>query len=537
MGGPGADDIRGAGGDDLLAPNHTTRALSGSDAGDAVDGGDGSDTVEYPYFATNRFVSLDDVADDGAAGEGDDIASTVENVKTFGGADVLVGNAAPNRLESGGGDDTLDGGGGADFLSGGDQTDAVTYAGRGTPVAVSLDDVANDGSGEEGDDVRSDVETVHGGAGPDRLAGSNRPERFHGGDGDDELLGGGGADELFGETGDDSLQGGTGDDGLRGGPGTDLAEYSDHGFGVTVTLAGGLDDGSAGEKDALSDLENVRGSAWPDALSGDSGPNVLIGGNSSDVLDGQQEADRLLGESGEDTLRGGTGADRLSGGVNTDTVTYAGRTTGVTADADDVADDGDASDGPAGARDDIASDVENLTGGSGGDALSGGPGANRLDGRSGGDVLNGGGGADALIGGLGDDALAGAGGADSMLGGAGVDLVSYADRTGRVVADLDGRADDGDVSDGPVNARDRVGADVETLIGGGGPDVLYGNGKANTLVGGLGADRLFGLAGLDVLRSRDGAPDAKNACGSEADILIADAGDPADPDCETITRE
>ena len=93
-------------------------------------------------------------------------------------------------------------------------------------------------------------------------------------------------------------------------------------------------------------------------------------------------------------------------------MTYASRTDPVTADIDGAADDGEASEG-----DNIATDVENLTGGTGADTLTGDGGANLLDGGTGADVLNGGG---------------------------GTDTVTYASRTAAVTADIDGAADDGE---------------------------------------------------------------------------------------------
>jgi hypothetical protein len=61
----------------------------------------------------------------------------------------------------------------------------------------------------------------------------------------------------------------------------------------------------------------------------------------------------------------------------------------VVADLDDVADDGDASDGPAGARDNVMTDVENLVGGGGNDTLSGSPVKNELTGGLGADSMRG----------------------------------------------------------------------------------------------------------------------------------------------------
>src|SRR5207249_2060302 len=116
---------------------------------------------------------------------------------------------------------------------------------------------------------------------------------------------------------------------------------------ATVTLDGNPNDGgivdqnTGGQRDNIgTDVENVTGGSGADSLTGSSRANVLIGGG------------------GNDTLSGGPGPDSLSGGTGTDTVSYAERTTSLTVDLDDVADDGNSSDGPVGARDNVRSDVE-----------------------------------------------------------------------------------------------------------------------------------------------------------------------------------
>ena len=60
-------------------------------------------------------------------------------------------------------------------------------------------------------------------------------------------------------------------------------------------------------------------------------------------------------------------------------------------------DDGNATDGPAGARDNVDTTVENLLGGSGDDSLTGSAVANRLTGGLAADRLNGLGGNDTLV--------------------------------------------------------------------------------------------------------------------------------------------
>ena len=140
------------------------------------------------------------------------------------GADALYGLAGNDRLDGGGGDDDLDGGPGADDLRGGAGVDGVVYGGRGAAVAVTLDDVADDGEAGEGDNVHADVEQVYGGDGGDRLNGSARAELIDGGGGDDSIVDGGGADRVYGGAGNDALTTFDSDrDVVDCGPGTDTA--------------------------------------------------------------------------------------------------------------------------------------------------------------------------------------------------------------------------------------------------------------------------------------------------------------------------
>jgi len=80
------------------------------------------------------------------------------------------------------------------------------------------------------------VATFTGGSGNDTLNGSNSA---------DELYGGAGNDRLVGNGGDDTLVGGAGADSLFGGTGYDLADYSDSGAAVNVSLTSNT--GSGGD--------------------------------------------------------------------------------------------------------------------------------------------------------------------------------------------------------------------------------------------------------------------------------------------------
>lgn len=161
-------------------------------------------TVSCPDTAVSRLV-ID-------AGEGNDFIDLSFSFRSVpatlnGGAgnDTIKGGPGAETLDGGSGDDALRGNGGADVLRGGDGVDTASYAGRSTGVDVSLDDVANDGSPGEGDDVASDVENLTGTSAADTLTGSAADNALTGGGGPDVLDGAGGSDTLAGDDGDDVI--------------------------------------------------------------------------------------------------------------------------------------------------------------------------------------------------------------------------------------------------------------------------------------------------------------------------------------------
>ena len=150
--------------------------------------------------------------------------------------------------------------------------------------------------------------------------------------------------------------------------------------------------------------------------------------------------------------------------------------------------------------------------------VDGGTGDDTLIGGAGAEVLLGGEGADQLNGGAGDDTLSGGRGGDGLDGGAGNDLLSYADATQGIVANLTiGVVDAG--------ARDLV-RGIERLAGSAFADNLTGSALADVLEGGGGADTLSGAAGADTLRG--GAGDDRLRGGPGADVFLLRAGDGAD---------
>ena len=231
--------------------------------------------------------------------------------------------------------------------------------------------------------------------------------------GDDNLIGGDGNDTYFAlpcpppPTGCNSADKVTnsaldnGQDSFAGGPGVDTADYSAVLAAERLSADGVRDDGKPGEGDDLRpDVENIRGGGFTDRLVGNASNNELTGGDGGDTIVGAGGQDLLDGGSGADSLDGGTGADRLLGRGGTDSATYASRTADVNVTLDGVANDGQAGEG-----DQVGTDVEDVTTGSGDDDVTGSSVANRLTGAGGEDFLDGRGGGDSLVGGDAADML------------------------------------------------------------------------------------------------------------------------------------
>lgn len=284
MGGEGADTLNGDAGNDTFdegtgdddASSQTSAEAAGDyDAdqdtdhmtgGDVFNGGAGTDTVDYSQRdsadnggagATAVSVTMDGTsADDGVDGEGDNVKADVENVIGTEADDELTGNTLDNTITGNLGDDTLSGEGGndtfdegdddsgSDTINGGTGTDTVDYSARPDPVWATLDGVAADdgkgtppdrtdpdnvvdGTSDEADDIKDDVESCKGGDGNDELTGSTAANTLDGGAGDDYLDGGEGDDTLVGGAGDDTLMGGDGDDTLDGGSDDNTLECGD----------------------------------------------------------------------------------------------------------------------------------------------------------------------------------------------------------------------------------------------------------------------------------------------------------------------
>ena len=173
-GGSGNDILWGGGGDDTLDGGAGDDSLDGNAGADDISGGSGSDTVHYDTRSNPVSVSLDGLAGDGEAGEGDNVSPDVENVVGGSAGDSLTGSAADNVLQGGAGDDTLDGGAGVDSLAGQDGNDTL-LARDGSPDLVACDAGTDSVVADAVDQLSSDCENVDLPAAPSEPSEPDRP--------------------------------------------------------------------------------------------------------------------------------------------------------------------------------------------------------------------------------------------------------------------------------------------------------------------------------------------------------------------------
>ena len=352
--------------------------ITASAAANHIDGGSGSDTVDYARASAGVDVNLltGRSADGEGWAEGDTYAS-IENVIGSGHDDTITGDAAAN---------VLTGGAGGDTLTGGDGNDTADYSASNAAVNVNLHTGQVRGGHAQGDTLSS-IESVTGSAHDDIITASAAANHLDGGSGSDtvdyvrasagvdvnlltgrsaddagwaegdtysgieNVIGTGHDDTLTGDAAANVLTGGAGSDTLTGGAGTDTADYSGSGAAVTVDLSSsGAQSGGDAQGDTLTSIENVIGSGHDDTLTGDAAANVLTGG---------------------------AGGDTLTGGDGNDTADYSGSGAAVTVD---LSSSGAQSGGDA--QGDTLTSIENVIGSGHDDTLTGDAAANVIDGGS-----------------------------------------------------------------------------------------------------------------------------------------------------------
>jgi Ca2+-binding RTX toxin-like protein len=406
-GGDGDDELFGGGDDDQLAGGLGGDRLDGGGGGDSetagsgddvfdqggdangpddLEGDTGFDVVAYDLRDGPLDVTVGLGANDGEAGEGDDVGAEVEAVLGGSGGDTLVGNddgnvlrggAGADAVDGGDGDDVVDGDAGNDALEGGDGEDTASFFGA-PAVTASL---ASGSASGDGNDALFGFEHLEGGAHGDALSGDGGANVLTGRGGPDSLSGGAGNDDLLGGDGSDAIAGEAGNDMVRGNGGSDTASF----------------------------VGSVA-----DAVDGGSGDDAIAGGDGQDTLTGASGSDRFL----EGEQSGPNGADAITGGPAADLVTYGGRKNRVRVTVGAAAGDGQRREG-----DRVGADVERVRGTTRQDVLIGNGAKNVLIGRAGDDTLKGRGGRDRLIGGGGNDRLDGGPGPDVCRGGGGKNVL------------------------------------------------------------------------------------------------------------------
>lgn len=163
-GGPAADRLYG--GTEVDAPGSGDDTLDGGGGPDVLRGGDGKDTASYVTRSGSVIVTLDDAANDGQAGEQDNVRADVERVVGGSAGDTLTGSDGADTLDGGGGPDTLTGGDAADTLNGGEGDDAIE-ARDGQADTVTCGSGSDTAVADATDIVASDCESVDRPATPD----------------------------------------------------------------------------------------------------------------------------------------------------------------------------------------------------------------------------------------------------------------------------------------------------------------------------------------------------------------------------------
>jgi hypothetical protein len=124
--GGGTSGLTGGLGDDLLIGGAGGTEMQGGPGADTFQAGAGRDVVGYCDSANplaGVTITLDGLANDGSALEGDNVGAGIDQVSGCDAADQLTGNAGANELAGAGGDDVIDGGAGNDLINGGGGSD------------------------------------------------------------------------------------------------------------------------------------------------------------------------------------------------------------------------------------------------------------------------------------------------------------------------------------------------------------------------------------------------------------------------------
>jgi Ca2+-binding RTX toxin-like protein len=149
LAGAGNDVEDGGAGDDVIGAS--PGIYDDDDQGaDDVRGGAGTDQLVLDHHTGGMAISLDDQANDGSPGEGDNIHSDLESIVGTNGNDTYTGSAGPDNFNGGAGADVIHGAGGDDVLYGGSDDDQVFGdAGHDTVYGDYGNDTVDGGAGTD----------------------------------------------------------------------------------------------------------------------------------------------------------------------------------------------------------------------------------------------------------------------------------------------------------------------------------------------------------------------------------------------------
>ncbi len=326
VGGTGADTIDGGAGEDVVDAGDGDDVIVASDGNDVIDGGAGLDT--YDASAATKSVIADLAA---GSIEGTDTSldrvSSVEQIKTGSGDDIVTGSAAADVISTGGGNDEAQAGIGADVvqLGAGDdvlnaerdesvkavdafdggagndtlkvdlsqacvtidlEADRMSFANGASATIVSFENVVTDGGGNAHVHGDAQANVIQTGDGNDRVAAAAGADTVSTGAGNDTLI-----VAMDGES-----------DQFDGGEGIDLIDLSAATEDLTIDLEAG-EIVSCDETDSLQHIESVRAGSGNDRIIASEDRNEFWGGDGDDLFvfvssraagNGKHGRDRIL---------------------------------------------------------------------------------------------------------------------------------------------------------------------------------------------------------------------------------------------------
>lgn len=273
---------------------------AGKSVSGRINGGNGTDKLNYSAYTTAVAVNLAASSATGTAG--------ISSIETVAGSSTANGtltgaNTANSWTISGTNSGTLNSVGFSNInnLVGGSGTDSFTYSG-GSVSSI------NGGAGSDtiiasavSADITADITSNNGGTLAGGVAASFSAV---------ENLTTGAGNDVFNLSNGQGLSGA-----INAGAGQDTLNYGAYTSGVFANLGtGAATNINGGAISGVSGIENVIGGSGNDSLTGDNLANVLIGNAGNDTLTGGDGNDILIGGAGADSLNGGNGIDLLFGG-------------------------------------------------------------------------------------------------------------------------------------------------------------------------------------------------------------------------------